>query len=91
MGPPDPRQCLPLRGELRGRSTGTDFGAVEETKAQRKSVAMRGIQTGPFAAFYAYYVRNNLQFLHLYTGEPNSYYPRERKAENGKIEFSQPE
>ena len=32
-----------------------------------------------------------LQLLHLHTGEPNSYYPRERKANNGKLEFSQPE
>ena len=29
-------------------------------------------------------------FFTFYTGEANSYYPREGKAENGKMEFSQP-
>ena len=36
MGPPGPRQRLPLRGELRGRHPGTDSGAVQETKAERE-------------------------------------------------------
>ena len=46
MGPPDPRQCLPLRGELRGRHPGTDFGAVQEAKAQRNRVAKRAPPKG---------------------------------------------
>ena len=34
---------------------------------------------------------SNFNIFILGTGEPNSYYPRERKVENGKMKFSQPE
>ena len=37
------------------------------------------------------YIFQILQLFDFYTGEDNFYYHRERKAENGKREFSQPE
>ena len=45
-----------------------------------------GIQTTSLAACLANFVREFFQLLDLYTGEPNSYYPRGREAEKEKRE-----
>ena len=50
-----------------------------------------GIQTGQFAASWANFIPQIDQLLRLYTGEANSYYLREGKAEKEKMEISQPE
>ena len=50
----------------------------------------RGVQTGSFAACSVDFALQIFQLFHFYTGA-NSYYPWERKAENGKMEIFQPE
>ena len=45
-----------------------------------------GIQTRAFAACWANFVRKFFQLFDLYTGEPNSNYPRGREAEKEKRE-----
>ena len=45
-----------------------------------------GIQTRSLAACWANFVRKYFQLFDLYTGEPNSYYPRGREAEREKRE-----
>ena len=47
-----------------------------------------GIQTRPLAACWANFVQKFFQLFDLYTGEPNSYYPRGREAEREKREFA---
>ena len=50
-----------------------------------------GIQTIQSAACKANFVPQIFQHFNFDTGEQNPYNPRERKAENGKMEFPQPE
>ena len=51
-----------------------------------KGFSACGIQTRPLAACWANFVQKFFHLYDLYTGEPNSYYPRGREAEREKRE-----
>ena len=71
----------------RGRQNTWEKGIHQKWVGHRGFSAW-GIQTGPFGACWADFVPTFSLLLYLHTGSPIIYYPRERKAEYEKREFT---